>query len=546
MRIRILTFLSILTLCSLPFLANAATYHWYFSNDVKGNAVGNDTTGDGSIGKPWRTLQKAENVIKDKNSNDVVNLYFDRGDTWNFATNVLEVFSVEAGDPVVHIQAYGSETLPKPIFQGDISNFSIADNDGDNGYRRYNRVFHFEVKNCSVDNVEIKNVYGNAVFIRGGNGFTLSNSVISNVGYSFLGAKDTGGAQNVTVEHNTLHTGMQLHRFKKMSGKMWSQGIGLFAESGGPFKNNTIRYNLIYDVAGEGIAAPSSTIEYNVVGDTSSIAIDSSPGAFDTSTAIVRYNLVVMSDWSSSPYDDLPGGPNGIRVFDENAGGDNSNADISIYGNIVINRNYGIWIFNSNDTDNPFGSVKIYNNLVIDSHVSNIRLADPDEFTSLTFFNNSSILYDRTGSDHADSVTPGSGWDIDHNHFWTKGGSPNVPTAWQANHVTTDPKLPGEPALDWDGLSGSNYYHMIDFGKHLYIPPDSNLANAGKILGSDYNSTFLTEGTNFSNFDFRKISQPNSAKWCIGAIIPQDIKRKPTPDEPDEPNQPKSFRLVEK
>ena len=533
MRIRILTFLAILALCSPILLANAASYNWYFSNNSNGNAVGNDATGDGSIGKPWRTLQKAENVMKVKNSSDVVNLYFDRGDKWNFATNVLEVFSVEAGDPVVHIQAYGSKALPRPLFQGDISNFSIADNDGDNGYHRYNRVFHFEVKNCSLDNVEIKNVYGNAVYIRGGNGFTLSNSVISNVGYSFLGAKDTAGAQNVTVEHNTLHTGMQLHRFSKIGDKMWSQGVGLYSEgAGGIYKNNIVRYNLIYDVAGEGIAAPNSTIEYNVVGDTSSVAIDTAASNFDTLTAVVRYNLITMSNWDTSVYDNLQGGPHGIRIFDEAIGGDNSAADISIYGNIIINRQAGIRVFSSIDTDNPFGSIKIYNNTIIDSHSYNLNFLNPDEFLAVSVYNNSSVLFDRLASKHANMINIGRNWEIDYNHFWTKGGSPIVPSEWRSNYVIADPKLPGEPALDWDGFSGSNYFKIIDFGKHLYISPDSHLVNAGKILGSGYNSMFLTAGTNFNKFLFQRKSQPNSTKWCIGAIIPDDIGNSPEPFPP--------------
>ena len=66
-------------------------------------------------------------------------------------------------------------------------------------------------------------------------------------------------------------------------------------------------------------------MEYNVVGDTGSIGIDTSPHDYDGLTANVRYNLVIMSDWNTSIYDNMPGaGAHGIRIYDEKSGGDNS------------------------------------------------------------------------------------------------------------------------------------------------------------------------------------------------------------------------------
>ena len=90
--------------------------------------------------------------------------------------------------------------------------------------------------------------------------------------------------------------------------------------------------------------------------------------------------------------------PVGTRVFDEFVGkGNNLNCDIQIYGNIIINNNVGIWIFNNQGTKaDKFGSVKIYNNLIIDSHEANIRAFDHWQFTDMKIYNNASILYDRT------------------------------------------------------------------------------------------------------------------------------------------------------
>ena len=112
-------------------------------------------------------------------------------------------------------------------------------------------------------------------------------------------------------------------------------------------------------------------------------------------------------------------------------------------------------------------------------------------------------------------------WTFSHNAFYPVDGSNTVGTGWTNNYVSGNPKLPGEPSVNWDGLTGPNYFHKIKFDDHLYIPSDSSLANAGKILGSGFNSMFLTVGIDFSEFKFQKISQPNSDKWSIGPIIPK-------------------------
>ena len=200
-------------------------------------------------------------------------------------------------------------------------------------------------------------------------------------------------------------------------------------------------------------------------GDTASVAIDLTAQDFDALTSVTAYNLIVMSDWVSSIYDNLAGiGPHGIRVYDELKGGDNSAGDISIYGNVIINRSRGIQVtcYDGGDTScgqGPYASVKIYNNLMIDNRTANISIDNPDEVDYLYFYNNVSILYDRKGSRHTVSVTPGAHWTISNNAFWTAGGSPSYDSDFDAGVVTTDPKLPGEPALDWDGLICCILFH---------------------------------------------------------------------------------------
>ena len=323
-------------------------------------------------------------------------------------------------------------------------------------------------------------------------------------------------------------------RYDKRSGVGWGGAIQMVAEhptSYAPF-GSIVRYNLVYDIAGEGIMAGNSIVEYNVVGNTASVCNRyCSLTNWDARQSIVRYNFMIMSDWSTHNYDTLLNGkgaqPVGTRVFDELVGkGNNLNCDIQIYGNVIINNNIGIWIFNNRGTNaDKFGSVKIYNNLIIDSHVANIRALDHWQFTNMKIYNNASILYDRTNVKHVqdgDESYP-AGWTIDNNAFWTSGGSPTVRSNWRKNYVTSDPKLPGEEVyhIDWDGQTGATYWKNITINEHLFPPSNSSLFNSGKIL-SGYNATILTYGSDFTKLpsvaSFVTSTQPNTGNWDIGSL----------------------------
>ena len=253
----------------------------------------------------------------------------------------------------------------------------------------------------------------------------------------------------------------------------------------------------------------------------------------DAHDTIVRYNLVTMSN--SSTYKNFSGASYvGIQIRDENYQGDNTNAAIEVYGNIVINRYAGIE-FNHSGADeggfSPFGEVRIYNNTVIDSYLCNYLLGNRWHMVNLGkgyIYNNASILYDRTTSKHATKYgtdyTLSDYWTIDNNAFWTTGGSPTVDSDWQTNYVVADPKILGEAVpVDWDGQSGATYFSDIDFDKHLYLGSDSGLIDTGKDLGIGYDANFLTSGTDFGGLPtaeiFPTLEQSHDGTWDIGAII---------------------------
>ena len=494
--------------------AMAGSHSWYFSQS------GNDSAGDGSIGNPWKTLSKAQTKINNANVDDTVNLYFYGGDEWTVnsgaaVTTIIFGLAVDSGDPIVNIASYGSG---KAIFNGSVTNFSsAAEHNQTTGPLRWNSFFWFNRDNCSVTNIEIKNMYGRAITVKAADNFTLSNCKISNFGADAIYIED--GASGSLIENNEIYQGQQLWRYSlRPSG--WGAAISI-QDYSNAFSNNIVRYNLVYDIYGEGIIIHGGTVEYNVVGDTYSVAIYYNGKYINGDNFIVRYNFVISSNSSDCRVLDGRTAYNGIgHVEERNGGSNNTGASVEIYGNIVINRYYGIYA--KNTYTEPTGSFKIYNNTVIDCDLANYNISNPGNVTNAGYiYNNSSMLYDRTESDHdgANMSLPHINWDVDTNHFWTTGGSPTVDDGWTTNYVTTDPKLPGEPSIDWDGQSGPTYYKDIDFDVHLHPPSDSGLVGNGKSLDDDFDNKLLTKGTKWSDSPgiTAQLAEQNAGDWDVGA-----------------------------
>ena len=526
---RLIIYILLLTFLSISSL-HAATYNYYFSDDAAGNPAGNDTLGDGSQGNPWKTLSKAQSAINALGSGDTANLYFDRGDTWAISTGQGRNFTVDNSDPIVNIDAYGSGD--RPIFDGGITDFSAVAVSGTGGYYFYNEVFVFQRNNCSMANVEIKRIYGNAIRIGSasntshkGDYFTLSDSLIHSFGYCGIAAGGKTGASNCTIERNTIHTGQELYKNSKVG--FWGGGINLYGESFYPSLNYLIRHNVVYDIYGEGIQmGGGGVIEYNIVGDTGSVGIYPIPTLHDAYDTVVRYNFVIMSN--SNDYRGMSGSAHqGINYFDENStAGDNSNATVQIYGNIVINRRTGIKLYNGEG----LGEIRVFNNTIIDSEIGNIVVNQPSEFEAGYIYNNTSILYDRTGATHvADDAgqLPHANWTIENNHFWTTGGydcTTDLEDAGFDDYCKDgDPKLYGEEKgspVNWDGQSGATYFSDITFAD---VTPysGSGLIDTGKTI--PYEDTFLSNESDFAvlptTVNFVTEQQSHDSKWDVGAII---------------------------
>lgn len=90
-------------------VARAATYHYSQSGD--------DTTGDGSIGNPWKSIAKANAQIS-AGSGDEAHL-FRRGDVWEETVGV-----VVTNRNGITIGAYGDPADPKPLFNRFLTKYT--------------------------------------------------------------------------------------------------------------------------------------------------------------------------------------------------------------------------------------------------------------------------------------------------------------------------------------------------------------------------------------------------------------------------------------
>ncbi|MCK5475998.1 MAG: right-handed parallel beta-helix repeat-containing protein, partial [Candidatus Pacebacteria bacterium] len=525
-------------------MAGSADHNWYFSMSGGGNVCSQVAPckwlSSNQVG--YVTGQTtAQDKIDSVASNKIVNLYFKMGDVWSFDTDIVSTtrdygLSIKGINPIVNVDAYGSGNKPK--FYGTVSKVgtwfdAVPDHNITTGPLKWNRIFQVERDYCTFKNIHVDGIYGRAIYTPTASiadSLIIESCAFTNIGNVVFYPSSSHGTENTIITNNLIHTVGQLCKYGKQAAN-----CGPFAVSFAPWSNtlrsvsgNIFRHNVIYDIYGEGVHGYGYTAEYNIVGDTASYGIYVCPSSGDATNTIIRNNIVMQS--SSLVYRSNPvSGCNGIGIANEidGGGGDNSNATIEIYGNIVINRNLGISV---SDYDvispEPWGGIKIYNNIVIDCAVHNYYMGNYDAVVAGQgfFYNNSSILYDRPGSKHmTDQGNPidlSTYWDISHNHFWTIGGSPTVDTDWQTNMITTDPKLTGEPAIDWDGQSGPTYYKDIKFSDVIPLA-GSSLIGSGKTLNASYNKTFLTQGTDFStlpNSPNFMLSSQTDGSWDIGAV----------------------------
>ena len=499
--------------CAMPIIVDANTFNWYFSN-----SSGNDTTGDGTEGKPWKTLSKMQSQINTTALTDEVYIYLKRGDIWNIITTKpipSSLYRFPSARGAVHINAYGNGD--RPIINGDVTDWAKVPFDEPGNPRRWYRIFQVSRSDCSVKNLEIRNFYGNAIYLMdGAHSFAMTGNLIHNFGGCAIQMKGSENfTYNNTIAYNVIHTGQLLAKYERRP-YGWEGAInltGAVAPEGSklPYWNH-IHHNIIYDIFGEGIITMNSVIEWNLFGDTASVVISNIPHTLSPLHAIVRNNMVVGSNRATTEYRMAGQGMVATRIYDELPGGDNSQGTFDISGNIFINVRAGLfqymtpaYMIHGGDRD-LFKWADIRNNVIIDSTHQNIMALDPHTIKEyVNVINNSSIFFVR-GNDgnpprhirDGDSM-PHEVWSITGNHFWTQGkAKPVVPAAWQDNWNISDPQFLGQTTVAWTTQSGPGYWKAINPILHMNPPASSPIYNLTPLLTLDIN-LFTEKIKNYHN-----------------------------------------------
>lgn len=200
--------------------AGAATYSYYFANSGRRGAPC-------SRQRPGADTSDAQERVESAGPTDTVHLYFKRGDTWRFDTAAevnRQVFglAVSNDDPIVHIDAYGSGS--KPVFDGMVSDWTtVPSHNRTTGPLRWNSIVGIRRPNCSVKNLEIRNVYGIGISLgKNHDGATVSGCDIHHFGESAIRNSWHYNAQDITIEHCLVHTGQLLFQYDKMHGTGWA------------------------------------------------------------------------------------------------------------------------------------------------------------------------------------------------------------------------------------------------------------------------------------------------------------------------------------
>ena len=469
--------------------AMAASFGWYFSQ-----STGNDSTGLGTIGKPWKSLSKVQMQLDSAGPSDIVIVYFKRGDTWRVnsestsAYPTIKIKSFKAQK--VTLTAYGKGNLP--CIDGSVNWLKPANHGSPGVPLKTSSFISVEKSGSTIEYLELKNIYAVPIRINS-SGVTIQQNEIHHFGWAGVSQDNNASLANTTIIYNKIHDAVLLTgHFPKLK---WSSAISFFWKSNK--SSNTFSHNTIYNSYGEGIVINAGVAEKNTIYNCKSggIHIGAGEGDENMGTIIVRNNLVFGTrdpKYSARTRDGRYYNSDGIVVQDENIKGKNDNGNASIYNNVVIGCDKGIRVYdNQAQAYEPIKSVKIYNNLLIDNYV-NLYLGKVTGFSDIDIYDNISVFYDQvdknfTGGHTMDTykTLPDPRIYINGNHFYTKNmKTPIVKNGFGNNWIITDPKIPGEAkGIDWDNLSSpSNLNMMTDLPQGYGISNSINQVMAPKNL----------------------------------------------------------------
>lgn len=470
---------------------------------------GSDSNTGKSNSQAWKTLKKI-NQTSFKNGDDI---YLRCGS--NFKYQKITVSWPGTKDNRVVIGAYymagGVETVGvngdgKPII------------DGNNSYPTSKNSYLVGINN-DINYVTIQDlnvIHSNQYGIKVSSGAKYCTIQRDRVDDTYLENIFFAGSANYgKVEYCELTRGSRLRLEMIGACRGWPPGGIKMTGT----LNGIIEYNKVYNQYAEGIIVGSnSTCKFNVVGDSMGVGIYIQ----SQHSAEVAYNLVYGTDtnkynsYSSCKTTQENWKGNGIAAGLEVGANYGDLYDVKIHHNIVINRESGLRVYNSNATARLI-NMDIYNNTLIDNeynfHVSNVN----GKSDGVVIVRDNISYPNDSRSKHLNADSGLDHWIIDHNDWAIKAAPKGE---WSgAGDITTNPKF---FKTNWKG----SINQTSDFIAKNFTPTD--LANGSGIPLDPYYKHFIDPKSNFNTsnpdpiighpINVKLDSLPDLNLWPMGAI----------------------------
>lgn len=307
--------------------------------------TGNDTTGTGATGNPWRSLNKAHTSSANGDTIIVRNGTYEEqlqiskaGQTWRADTGHTPVVN---GRYHIGLMS-GGNTITKTSTMPRIDSSGTYLPGGTNGKAA---LIFINANNVTVDGFVVQNSTGSGISISGSNAtvkncvtyFTYSSGILSN---------PSGNISGLLVENNIVRFAsvkiFDTARFTNYAGNCSFQCVDGSMKFGNNTGNTIIRGNDVAWGFGEGInigkynnatAANPIIIEDNLVHDVNHTYYYINASRF----VHVRNNIAYCSNIAMNMWDG--DAPVGIRLADEK---ETYLRDIFVYNNVVVNLGYAM------------------------------------------------------------------------------------------------------------------------------------------------------------------------------------------------------------
>lgn len=378
---------------------------------------GHDNTGNGSINRPYRTLERAS-------------LKASPGDAIYVRGGIYESDKITvqgtAARPIV-IRPYQMEEV---IFDGQNEALDVLES----------MIFIKHSHHVVLEGFEVRNSSGRGISVYESSHVTIRNNNVHHIKTRGIG----GAGDNLIFEYNHVWQTVLENENNSFGSSGWSAAMSSYTrEDGSPSTNIIFRHNYIHDSWGEGLIALRANgvrVEHNVIHDTFSVNLYVSKSTDVLIDSNYIYNTNDLYNRQHYP-------ANGITLANEGARPNQPHLqNITISNNIIINTGHGInywhYLGSPDDLENTFTNVLIAYNIIADTHIDAIEF----DWIDTTIYNapqnarlHNNIIFAGKNNENIHLLNP-EPWIISHNNW--PDGLPTLPSLINiSNSITAAPAL---------------------------------------------------------------------------------------------------------